>query len=224
MNWVVAAVITSLTSFMATNIDDLVILILFFSQTDKFSQTGNALRSRHILVGHTIGFIALIVASLPGFFGGLFLPHEWIGLLGVLPIAIGIQQWFQSDDDSDMVQTVSHELESVNREQSRLSFLSSLLVPQTYHIAVITFANGGDNIGVYVPLFASSDLPSLLIIIGLFLVLSLAWCSVAYYITQHPMLAPLVTRYGKQLVPFVLIGLGLYILIENGSYQLLPVF
>ncbi|WP_416668957.1 cadmium resistance transporter [Egbenema bharatensis] len=222
INWVVAAVIAGFTSFVATNIDDLVILIVFFSQINK------SFRVRHILVGHTIAFIALILASLPGFFGGLFLPEEGIGLLGILPIAIGIRQLFQSADDSDAVQTVSHELEheldAVHSRGTRRSVLASVLVPQTYHVAVITFANGGDNIGVYVPLFASSDLPSLLIIISLFLVLSLVWCFIAYYITRHPILAPVVTRYGNRLVPFVLIGLGLYILIENGTYRLLPAF
>lgn len=216
MNWVVAAVITSLTSFIATNLDDLVILIVFFS--DK------SFRSRHILVGHTIGFIALIVASLPGFLGGLLLSDEWIGLLGILPMSIGVHQWFQPNEDFDAIQTVSHELESSQTERSRISFLNSLLVSQTYHVAAVTFANGGDNIGIYVPLFASNDLPSLLIVISLFLILTFIWCYVAYYTTHHPSLAPLVTQYGKRLIPFALIGLGLYILIENGSYRLLPAF
>jgi len=222
MNWVVAAVISGFTSFVATNIDDLVILIVFFSQIDK------SFRVRHIVIGHTIGLIALILASLPGFFGGLFLPEEWIGLLGILPIAIGIRQLFQSADNADAVQTVSHELghtlDSVRSRGSRRSVLTSVLVPQTYQVAVITFANGGDNIGIYVPLFASSNLPGLLIIISLFLILSLVWCFVAYYITRHPMLAPVITRYGNRLVPFVLVVLGLYILIENGTYRLLPGF
>ncbi len=42
-----------------------------------------------------------------------------------------------------------------------MAILASVLNPQTYKVAAVTVANGGDNIGIYVPLFASSDLTSL---------------------------------------------------------------
>ena len=77
---------TGITAFVATNIDDIIILLLFFAQVDA------NFRRRHIVIGQYLGFTLLILASLPGFFGGLIVPREWIGLLGLLPIAIGIKQ------------------------------------------------------------------------------------------------------------------------------------
>ena len=82
MNGLITAISTGLTAFTATNLDDILILMLFFSQV-------NALfRKRHIVVGQYLGFAALVAASLPSFFGSLLLPRPCIGLLGLVPIAI----------------------------------------------------------------------------------------------------------------------------------------
>jgi len=84
MNWLAKAIIAAIASFAATNIDDIVILMLFFAQVNS------TFRPQHIAIGQYLGFTALIIASLPGFFGGLIVPKAVIGLLGLLPIAIGI--------------------------------------------------------------------------------------------------------------------------------------
>ena len=83
MNWLITALLTGISVFVATNIDDIVILTLFFSQPNQYLR-------RHIILGQYLGFTALIGASLVGYFGGLFVPKAWIGLLGFVPIAIGI--------------------------------------------------------------------------------------------------------------------------------------
>jgi cadmium resistance protein CadD (predicted permease) len=94
-------------------------------------------------------------------------------------------------------------------------------MPQTYHVAAVTVANGGDNIGIYIPLFANSSAIELIVILVIFLVMLGLWCWLAFYLARHPAVAPPLTRYGSILVPYILIGLGLFILIENGSYHLL---
>jgi cadmium resistance transport/sequestration family protein len=216
MSELTTALITGITSFVATNLDDIVILTIFFSQVNV------NFRVRHILIGQYLGFAAIILASVPGFFGGLVISEAWIGLLGILPIVIGVRQFssINSSDEGDVVQ-----VQTVTCAASKLrsSLFASLLVPQTYHVAMVTVANGGDNIGVYVPLFASSSLIELIVILSVFFTLVAVWCGVAYYLTRHPAISSLLTRYGKTIVPFVLIGLGLFILIENGSYKLLGI-
>jgi len=86
MNQLLTAFTESLVAFAATNIDDIIILLLLFSQVDV------NFRRSHIWVGHFLGFLIIILASLPGFFGGLFVQREFIGLLGILPIIIGIKK------------------------------------------------------------------------------------------------------------------------------------
>jgi cadmium resistance protein CadD (predicted permease) len=81
------AIPTGLSAFVATNLDDIVILSLFFSQVNAM------FRNRHIVTGQYLGFSALVMVSLPSFFGSLILPEPWIGLLGIAPIMIGISRW-----------------------------------------------------------------------------------------------------------------------------------
>src|SRR5437660_7814947 len=85
MRWFISALITGAIAFSATNIDDIVFLTIFFSQ---------ASRRWHVVIGQYLGFTALVVVSLIGFFGGQVLPHGWLRLFGVAPIAIGIKKLF----------------------------------------------------------------------------------------------------------------------------------
>lgn len=208
MNWLTKTIIAGVTSFAATNIDDMAILMLFFAQLNS------TFRPRHIIVGQYLGLSALLVASLPGFWGGLILPRVWIGLLGLIPIAIGLSYLLNRERDAseEIVAEIA---------QSKDSATSNFLSPLTYTVAAVTFANGGDNIGIYVPLFASSNIWSLLVIISIFFLLVGVWCYIAYKLTRQLAIAHILTRYVNYLVPFVLIGLGAFIVLESGSLSLL---
>jgi cadmium resistance transport/sequestration family protein len=220
MDWIVQAIVTGITAFVATNIDDIVIMVIFFAQSDA------TFHPKHVVVGKYLGFTVLVLASFPGFFGSLMLPRPWIGLLGFLPIVIGIYHLVQSRED-EQVQTVSLTPSSMLKPEGDRSFLSQfarLFNPQIYAVAAVTVANGGDNIGIYVPLFANSTLHSLLVMLGVFYGLVGLWCYLAYRLTRQPTIARLLAQHGQRIVPFVLIGLGVFILVESESYQLLPLF
>ncbi|MFM7885423.1 MAG: cadmium resistance transporter [Pseudanabaena sp.] len=207
MEWFIGTIAIAITAFTATNIDDILVLTVFFAQVDaKF-------RPRHILIGQYLGFALIILASLPAYFGGLIIDHKLIGLLGFLPIAIGIKKLFEKTEE---VNVQSCAISAPNQ--------SPLISPQTYHVAVVTFANGGDNIGIYIPLFASSNAVSLSITIAIFLLLIAVWCYAAYQLSTHPAIAKFLSQYSHAIVPFVLIALGIYILYESDTYQLLPFF
>ena len=119
MTWIAAAIIAGVTSFAATNIDDIVISMLFFAQVNV------TFRPRHIVVGKYLGFTALILASLPGFFGGLIVPKAIIGLLGLVPIAIGISHLVKRGNDENEVQAVSGEFNRESNSPVSKYFLSS---------------------------------------------------------------------------------------------------
>ena len=203
MNELLTAISTGMTAFTATNLDDILILLLFFSQVNA------VFRRRHIVFGQFLGFTALVLASLPGFFGRLIFPPDWIGMLGLLPIAIGLSRLLNPETDDSEAEA--------ELEQSENSFFSSFLSPQTYSVAAVTVANGGDNIGIYVPLFASNTLESLAVILAVFFAMVGVWCYAAYRLIQMRAIADTLTRYGNQLVPFVLIGLGMAILVKSGT-------
>lgn len=204
MNELVTAIPTGFTAFTATNLDDIFILMLFFSQVN------GSFRRRHIVFGQYLGFSMLVLASLTGFFGSLFVPQAWVGLLGILPIAIGISRLLNRDVD-----VLADEVTPAQPGSTLASFFS----PQTYSVAAVTFANGGDNIGIYVPLFANCTWESLFVILGIFFSLVGAWCYAAYQLTRLPAIADPLKRYGNYLVPFVLIGLGVLILIDSHTLE-----
>ncbi|MBD2603236.1 cadmium resistance transporter [Scytonema hofmannii FACHB-248] len=206
MNELVAAIGTGVTAFTATNIDDIVILLLFFSQVNA------TFRRRHIVIGQYLGFTVLVIFSLPGFFGGLILSPHWIGLLGLMPMAIGISSLVNSEDASTEEKGEIEEFDDLN--------ITSFLAPQTYSVAAVTIANGSDNISVYMPLFASSSFVTLLINIILFFVFLGVWCYLAEKLTYQSTIAHLITRYGNYIVPFVLMGLGAFIVLKSEALSL----
>ncbi len=186
-----------------------------------FAQVNFTFRRRHIIAGQYLGFTAILVASLPGYFGSLIVPRTWIGILGLVPITIGISRLINRKKDKDEVLTVASGFDRFPVNTSIASPLASILSPQSYQVAAVTFANGGDNIGIYVPLFASSNLASLGVVLSVFFLLVGVWYYIAYLLIHQPAIANLLTRYGNALVPLVLISLGVVILIESGTYRLL---
>jgi cadmium resistance transport/sequestration family protein len=204
MNEIITAIPTGVTAFIATNLDDLVVLTLLFSQVNA------TFRSRHIVIGQYLGFCTLVVASLVGWLGGLMLPSHWIGLLGLVPITIGLNRILNPDNNSSLEEESEIEL-------SHSSTFASFVSPQAYSVAAITVANGSDNIGIYMPLFANSAVSELLVIITIFLLLVGVWCYVTYKLTCQNAIASILTRYGNNFVPFVLIGLGVFIILDSAS-------
>lgn len=204
MNELISAITTGITAFIATNLDDLVILTLLFSQVNA------TFRRRHIVIGQYLGFCTLVIASLVGFLGGLVLPSYWIGFLGLVPISIGLNSLLNLN--SDLSSPIELETES-----DHASVSAYFMSPQIYSVAAITIANGSDNLGIYMPLFANTALSELLVIIGVFMLLLGVWCYVAYKLTCQSAIANLLTRYGNNFVPFVLIGLGVFIILDSAS-------
>jgi cadmium resistance transport/sequestration family protein len=197
VGWLLKAITAGVVSFAATNIDDIFVLALFFGRL------GRGVKVRHVVAGQYLGFSALVAISLVGYFARLIVPHEWIGLLGLLPIAIGVRHFLGRDKWEDEKQEAGRAAGGV------------------FSVAAVTFANGGDNIGIYTPLFAASDLASLLVMLAVFFVMLAVWCAAGFVIGSHRAVKRALERYGHLIVPFVLIGLGIYIIVESGTLKLL---
>ena len=188
--------ITSVVAFISTNIDDIFILALFYGNS-KFKE-------REVMVGQLLGFAALVVISLIGSLIGFFVSEEYIGLLGLVPIYLGIKALSDSRNETE-------------DEEPKFNGTGHNMIT----VAGVTIANGADNIGIYIPLFATLTWSSKALMIGVFLVMTVVWCLIAKYFTKHPYVAKVVDRYGHTVTPFVLILLGVYILWESGSVGLI---
>ena len=179
----------AIVAFAATNIDDLFVLTFFFAQKN--------LKRWHVVVGQYLGLAGLITVSLVGYFARLIIPQTRIGLLGLAPIVIGIKKlidWKRGKENDTDKQTHT---------------------ASVFTVAAVTFANGGDNIGIYIPLFANGDAPALLITLITFGALIAVWCVVGHHLGNHSTVKRVVDRYSHIPVPFVLIGLGIYIILDG---------
>lgn len=218
MEWIVSTLVLGVATATATTFDDNIYLTLFFSKTNR------TFRPRHIVVGEFVGFTCLVGISLIGYFAGLMIPHIWIGLLGLLPIAIGVNALLSRQtmaEDSPASVSVANPTDRHYRQMRRTSLWQTLQDPQTYRVSAVTLANGGNNIAIYIPLFASSSLPRLSLILAVCYAAIGLWLLVSYSLNRQPMTAVVMSRYVRRAFPFVLIWLGANILIDSGSHELL---
>ncbi len=210
MGWFIGAIAVATSAFIATNLDDIVVLVIFFSQVSAW------FRPHHILIGQYLGFSVLVLASLPGYLGRQVIPEAWLSWLGVIPIGMGMWLLLQQDmdeTDADTLHWVS-EPRATTKKVRWKQVLRRLIAPESLQVAAVTVANGGDNISIYVPLFASTNGAELVITLAVFYLLTAVENGAAYWVASHPAIASLIRRYGQRLVPFVLIGLGFFILTE----------
>jgi cadmium resistance protein CadD (predicted permease) len=184
-------------AFAATNIDDIFVLLMFFS----FSSV--TFPVKQVVLGQYIGIGLLVAISALGSFISLAVPTYIIALLGIVPIVIGVKKliMFRKKNESNSKQAVQ------NKKKDNLVFAA---------IAAMTFSNGGDNIGVYTPLFAKyNSVSQITALVTIFMAMTAVWCIAAYYLVNHPLVASKIRRIGHIILPFVLIGLGIYILTES---------
>ncbi|MFJ1805711.1 MULTISPECIES: cadmium resistance transporter [unclassified Streptomyces] len=188
--------------FAVTNIDDILILALFFAQG-----AGRRGSTRKIVLGQYLGFAAILAVAVAAAFGATFLPESAIPYLGLLPLALGLkaawQAWKNHQDGGE-------DDEAAAKEGG----------PSPLEVAAVTFANGGDNIGVYVPVFATAGIGGMSVYAVVFLLLVAVWCFAGRFFATRPVIAKALARWGHILLPVVLIAIGLLILIEGGAFGL----
>lgn len=189
--------------FAVTNVDDILVLSLFFGRSA--GQHGPA---RRIVAGQYLGFAVLLTITVAAAYGASFLPESAIAYLGFLPLALGIRAVWQVWKDHGRGDSGGQD-----REDRQAG-------PKVLQVATITFANGSDNIGVYLPVFAKAGVAGISVYAAVFLILVGVWCAAGWYFATRPAVAAILGRWGHILHPVVLIALGLFILISGGAFGL----
>ncbi len=189
MNFLSLALLST-GAFVSTNIDDLFLLVGFFS--DRSFSRG------HIFAGQILGMAAIVAISLVAASAALAISPQRVGLLGVAPIVIGIGKLLRLRKAEEGQPTAAGILQ----------------------VATVTVVNGGDNIAAYTPIFATQGSPDMIATLAIFAVLTLVWCFAALGLVRHTALGKPLRRYGHVLLPFILIGLGGLILYRSGAINL----
>lgn len=191
-------ILSGAAAYVSTSIDNLIILALVFSRA-KTRQDKLA-----VYLGDLAGTSVLVVTALILAFILHFVPDQWLlGLLGIIPIVMGVKLLIAGDDDDDAV--VNQTL-----KQRRSLFVS---------MALITIAScGADNIGIYVPYFVTLTPGTVVVVLLTFFVMLTLFCLTGYLLVKLPVVARFLDQYGRWLTVAVYILLGLYIMYESGTW------
>lgn len=143
-----------------------------------------------------------------GALGAGLLPEPAVPYLGLLPVALGLRASWSAWREH-----------RTGREDDEAP-AAVRGGPGVLAVAAVTLANGGDNIGVYVPVFAASGPGALVGYVVVFLVLVAVWCAAGWFFATRPVVAGALSRWGHVLLPVVLIGIGVVILVEGHAFGL----
>jgi cadmium resistance protein CadD (predicted permease) len=199
--------------FALTNIDDIIVLAVFFGQAT--SRLGRL----RVVLGQYIGFAGLLLAAVVGTLGAGLLPEKAIPYLGLLPLFLGLRAawkvWRECRETA-----AGAEAGSKTEDTEAQGTADPGRQPGMLTVAAVTLANGGDNIGVYVPVFVITGIGALITYVIVFLLLVAAGCVAGWWFASRPVVAQVMTRWGHLILPVVLIAIGLIILIEGGAFGL----
>ena len=195
-------IVTSIILYSGTAVDLLIILMLFFAKRKSRKDIIN------IYLGQFLGSVSLILLSLLFAFVLNYIPSkEILGLLGLIPIFLGLKVLLLGDSDGEAIAK-----DGLRKDDKNLIFL----------VAMITFAScGADNIGVFVPYFTTLNLANLIVTLLTFLVMIYLLVFSAQKLAQVPSVGEILEKYSRWFIAVVYLGLGMYILIENNSFDML---
>ena len=190
-----AHLLVGAAAFVATNVDDLFLLVVLFADP--------VLRPRSIVAGQLAGIGGLVAASALSALAAVAVPERWTALLGVLPLGLGLHQLWIRHRRSETLGDPDPRADGILGASGSGS--------QLLAVAALTVASGCDNLAVYIPLFARAPgaIPLHAATFGL---LTCAWCWIGHRLLTRRLLADPIRRYGHRLLPLVLVALGLYVL------------
>lgn len=195
-------IISAIGVYISTSIDYLIILIILFAQLSQNKQKW------HIYAGQYLGTGLLVGASLVAAYVVNFVPEEWmLGLLGLIPIYLGIRFAILGEDAEEEEEEIIERL-----EQSKANQLF-------WTVTLLTIASGGDNLGIYIPYFASLDWSQTLVALLVFVIGIIIFCEISRVLSSIPLIFETIEKYERIIVPLVFILLGLYIMYENGTIE-----
>ena len=184
-------VVTAAGVFAGTDVDDLIVLTTLFLA----GRASGAPRPGQIWLGQYAGIGVLVLISAAAALGLTIVPDDWVGLLGLVPLALGVAGLIRARHPADEPAPVAAGVLS---------------------IAGVTIANGADNISVYTPLFRTIGLAGSVVTVVVFAAGVAVWCAAASWLGSHRRVIAVVRRHGHWIVPAVFVVIGAAIIVESG--------
>lgn len=188
-------------SFIATNMDNLLVLVMLLG--------ANARRRSAVLLGFLCSAITVICVSALGVAVEDTIGPGLIGYLGVVPLLLGFHMLYQSWSGEQA-------------DDEEFASLANTPEPKIWWSTfILMFSNSGDSVAVFLPLLAESGRSALLLIVCSYLTMSVFWMGLSYLISGHQSLARRLEHRAEKIVPWIMIAVGIYILMDTATDTLL---
>jgi cadmium resistance protein CadD (predicted permease) len=189
-----AVVAAAAGAFAGTNVDDLLVVAVLFTAGRA---TGRP-RPWQVWAGQSAGIALLVAVSVLAALGLTVVPERWVGLLGLIPIALGVRG-----------------LAEAARSDDRAAGTVPTIATGVVAICAVTLANGADNVAVYTPMFRTMDASDGVLTVAVFAVLVAVLCAAGSWLGAHRHAVAVVRRWGHWLVPVVFVAVGGAVLAES---------
>lgn len=189
----------SIIAFVTTEMDDLLVMFVLFSKVNRVRE------NTAVILGKYLGLVFLIAAG--KLFADIlnqFPVEQLLGLLGIIPITIGIRYAVK--------EYTGEKEQDGNLFMRSIGFFSFLL-----EAFVITLANGGDNIAVCLSFFSSLKQSEFIISCIVFCIMQALWCVIAFSVMNAASIRTYTEESKGVIIPVLFVALGLYILIKSGT-------
>ncbi|MFM0122659.1 cadmium resistance transporter [Paraburkholderia sp. RL18-101-BIB-B] len=222
----------AIAGYTATNVDNLFVLLAFLAEAGD--------ERRRVIAGQYAGSLILIAGS--ALLAALLkhLPAGYVGLLGILPIGVGLGKAWErfgpgspQQEEAARIETAppassgpagsGYPASAENQASSPASTIPSHAnrASSWWTVACVAVANGSDNLAVYVPLYASHSHNAGAFISLIFIVMIGFWCAGAVWLVEHPLLGAPIRRYGTALLPLILVIIGVSVIVQNDTLRIM---
>jgi cadmium resistance protein CadD (predicted permease) len=206
----------AIAAYVATNMDNLCVLLAFLAEPGA--------ERRRVITGQYAGSLILVAGSLA--LGALLtgLPGAYVGLLGFLPIGVGLAKAWKrfgpgkGRQDDAAYDAAGQPASAVPTTPT--GFASAGRGSSAWTVACMAIANGSDNLAVYVPLYASHSHSEGAFITLVFIVMIGLWCAGAVALVEHPLLGAPIRRYGTALLPLILLVIGVSVIAQHDTLRI----
>jgi cadmium resistance protein CadD (predicted permease) len=181
--------------FASTNVDGFLLLTALYASREMSGWS--------IAAGQSLAMAVLVLVSALAAFASRAVPIYWTSLLGLAPLALGVRVLLRR-------KTAPQPL-----AQFTLPFWSEPPGRNARHevliVAGLALADGGDNLGAYIPLFTASA-KAIPVYAAVFAAMTALWCWAARRIADNSWMRVRAAAWGAALLPIVLIALGVWVL------------
>jgi cadmium resistance protein CadD (predicted permease) len=180
--------------YASTNLDDLFVLVGFFACS--------GVSHWRVVLGQMLGIVALVCVSAALAAAVLTVPREVVGLLGLAPMLLGVSALRKSRRGG------GPEQETIGAARAGVGASA---------VALVTIANGSDNLAAYVPVFSAMPRYGYGVVALVFVLMTAGWCWLAQYLVGHARYGAFIRYYGQKIFPWLLVALGVHVLRVSGT-------